>query len=430
MTWEYVVVNICGYTIALGLLWLITRLTRDLLTFAHIFSLFWGLCILASEIPPALEQRPDIETLLVVFGGWWSFLLGSIVVLHKRLPTQAAPYNIDRRPALITLWALVALHVITWRLEMPDIGQLGANIPDIVFGMSALRIHSGFVSQLPWYLQFVRSGFIYYFPLAMLIRYNRWLSRGAFTAIIVAGCIMSLVKFTRAPLLWALMVLLVSWKIIYKPSIKRVTMVATLAGVIFGVLFLAMQTLLVKNLASTGIHASLDAYWGGSVRSYETILRGEYPKYQGSALYSLDLINYTLKKLNVIADYPELVRPYGTNSTNLYTFLDAYTLDAGIVGAMLGAFLTGALVAFVYRILRKRARFGVLVMYVTFVYFCALCTANNEFIRTTIPTMVLFVSGLDAIVMSRSRRAVPVSATKSPQALAAGGRRRLGSCTF
>ncbi len=43
-------------------------------------------------------------------------------------------------------------------------------------------------------------------------------------------------------------------------------------------------------------------------------------------------------------------------------------------------------------------------MYATFVFFCAMSTANNEFIRNTIPMMLVFVFGLDVIVTAPSAK--------------------------
>ncbi len=301
MSWYYILINVYGYSVAAWLLWLITRRARDGFTFAHIFSAFWGLCIVSTEIPPVFENRPDIQTILVLFGAWWSFLLGSLWILRKPIPKGGTSYQLNRGRALITLWALFAVHVITWWIEVPDLRDLGQNLTDIVFGMSELRIHLELNAKIPWYLQFVRSGFIYYFPLATLVRYNRWISRFTFTLIVIAGCAMSLVKFTRAPLLWAIMVLLVSWKLVYKPTIKSVGVVALIAGLGFSGLFLGMQTFLVRDWSNTGVHAALDGYWGGSMRAYETILHGEYPRYKGN-FYTLDMLNYTLEKLGIISD--------------------------------------------------------------------------------------------------------------------------------
>jgi len=55
-------------------------------------------------------------------------------------------------------------------------------------------------------------------------------------------------------------------------------------------------------------------------------------------LYSLDFVDFFAFKVGLKQNYDGLIRPvieFGV-VTNLYTYLDAFTLDAGIPGALMG----------------------------------------------------------------------------------------------
>ena len=402
MEWQYILVDVCGCAGAAYLLRLIDLKTGDHLTFAHIFSVVWGACILACQIPPANRNPPELITIVVLIAGWWAFLTGALLVLQKPLPVKIPIYSVRRRPATIVLWTLVALHVFTWSLEAPPFAHAGiTSVRDIAAFLSAIRVRHLYEVEIPWYLKFVRSGFVYYFPLALIMRRKGWLSRGVLALILCGGGLLTLVKFTRAPLLWATVVLYVSWMVLYRPGVKRCVLTAGLLVFAFTSLFFWMQTFVVdEGLVMQGTHTVLDGYFGGTMRAYESILRGEYPPSDG--WYSLDMVNYVLKKLGFIFAYPELVRDYGTNPTNLYTFLDAYTLDFGIPGAVIGAFVTGAFAAFTYRRMRCSRRVSALTIYVTVTFFCVMSIANNEFIRNTLLMMTVFVVPLDFALAGRS----------------------------
>lgn len=409
MTWELIAVNVCGYAIALSLLMLIWRKTGDYLTFAQVFSLFWGLCILSAQIPPATVAAPDLITILILFVAWWAFLLGALLVLAKPLPRYVPCYDLNKKRALMALWSLVGLHAVAWWVGLPDFDRFDfTSWSNVVSGLADLRVRHGLKTEMPWFLQFVGSGFIYYFPLAVLLLRKGWISRSGLSVIVLMGVFMSLTRFSRAPFLWAAVVLLFSWKLVYKPKAKAVVLTSLIAAAVFIGVFFWMQIILVGSTWSVqGVYAILDGYWGGSMRAYSTIVHGEYPRYE-YGLYSLDAINWALAKLGLISGYPELVRNYGTNATNLYTFLDAYTLDFGIFGAFAGAFVTGIIVAVAYRMVKIYFRLSTLVMYATLTFFCAMSTANNEFIRNTIPMMLVFGIAVDLLITVRKPRFVGV----------------------
>jgi hypothetical protein len=416
VNWEYLAINACGYGMAVLLLLAISRNVADPLSFAHVFSLVWGCCILASQLPPAYASVPAPGTLLVLFSAWWAFLLGSLAVLRKPVLNPLPEYKLKRTTSIVVLWALIAAQIYTLWLERPELEPISVvSLPAALKQLAYLRTQGKLGADIPWFLHFVRSGFVYYLPLALLLRRRRWISRWVLWLAATLAMGTSLVRFTRAPLAWALTVLVVAWWLVYRPGVKKLAIVGVTAVLAFAYVFLWFQAMITQKRPSlVNVYALLDPYWGASMRAYESILLGEYPKYE-DGWYSLDMVNYILKKLKLISDYPELVRHYGTNPTNLYTFLDAYTLDFGIPGALLGAFLTGAATAAVYKLLRTSQRFCLLTLYCTLVYFCVMTTANNEFIRNTFVIVLVFSVGLDAILLKRdSHRVRLVSRGWSP----------------
>ncbi|GAB3930271.1 hypothetical protein GCM10028804_39820 [Larkinella terrae] len=125
-------------------------------------------------------------------------------------------------------------------------------------------------------------------------------------------------------------------------------------------------------------------YVFGGVKAYEMILSGRYSdlSFYDIGLYSTDFFNYTLKKMGLVERYPSLIREYTyAPPTNVYTYLDALTLDFGVIGAILSALILGTIAAYVH----KKAHSTNDILYIS--YYCfinyaiAISFMNNELIR-------------------------------------------------
>jgi oligosaccharide repeat unit polymerase len=149
----------------------------------------------------------------------------------------------------------------------------------------------------------------------------------------------------------------------------------------FCVVFVSIQTVL---QAASGIKAEggevVEAYYGGPMLAYDSIIDGSFPRETG--YYSADMFYYILQKVKLINSdsYPPLIRPYVYN-TNIYTFLDAFTLDGGIFGAILGSVLVGVAGGWIFKKASRRP--SPMMLTVSSMMACSMvdAVANNDFIR-------------------------------------------------
>ena len=145
----------------------------------------------------------------------------------------------------------------------------------------------------------------------------------------------------------------------------------------------------------------LPLYVFGGVGAYQNLLNGGYYKYGDfdSQYYSLDFINYILKTFGFIDSYPDLVREYDPIViTNVYTYLDGFTLDFGILGAFIGSLLIGFFSKIVYlNYLKKESIFN-LILYSSFCYYASFIFMNNEYIRFSVILLIIKIIVLSYIL--------------------------------
>jgi oligosaccharide repeat unit polymerase len=130
--------------------------------------------------------------------------------------------------------------------------------------------------------------------------------------------------------------------------------------------------------------SAINLYVYGGIASYQNLLHGKYyiAEVFGSNYYSFDFINYILKTIGVIGSYPDLVREYDQEfPTNVYTYLDCFTLDFGFMGAFIGSFILGYIGKIVYLRYYKNQSVFDLIIYCSVCYFSSFIFMNNEFIR-------------------------------------------------
>jgi hypothetical protein len=111
---------------------------------------------------------------------------------------------------------------------------------------------------------------------------------------------------------------------------------------------------------------------------------GSFPRSPG--IYSADMVYYSLNKLNLIDpdSFPSIVRPYGDNNTNVYTFLDSFTLDAGPFGALIGSMALGLLGGILFNKVTRNPSIVLVTAYSSFCYYISMSILNNEFTRINI----------------------------------------------
>jgi oligosaccharide repeat unit polymerase len=385
---ETVILNIVGFAGAVLLLCFITRRAGSGSTFAHLFSVVWGPCILAAQLLTTTGNTLSSKTLLVLFGAWWALLVGGLLTIRRQPAIAPREIMINSRRAIAAVLLLFSMHATIVVYEMPP---LGAQKSAILYVL-ALRNpdESSGRTKCPWWLEMFRNDYFIYLPLAVILRKRGLLSRRIFYILVVSACLLTLTRMTRAPLLSCIVTLWSSWTLLNRSPARRAW--GMLAGWLaaFCVVFVSIQATLYTIQGSDAKGVGLvEAYYGASMQAYDTIVDRSFPKEPG--YYSADMIYYTLQKLQIIDSdsYPSLIKPYVYN-TNIYTFLDVFTLDGGIFGAILGAALVGAAGGWLFTKASRRPSLMILAWNAQFAYCVAIAIANNEFIRINfVMTMVL-----------------------------------------
>lgn len=413
---ELVLLNTIGDCGAILLLYLIVYRAGSGNTIAHLFSVVWGPCILAAQLFTTAAHTLSLKTLLVLFAAWWALLAGTLLTIKRPSAVATREVTINRRRALALVLLLVSLQATVVIYELPTIApEQSAN--KLVLALRTTDI-PGDRSKSPWWLEIFRNGFFVYLPLALLLRKRDWLSRRMLCILVVTTCLLALARMTRAPLMATVITLWAAWVLIYRPRALRAWGVLACGAVAFGAVFLTIQTALLSRQTHTAEGAQLiEGYYGGSMRAFQSIVDGTFPKEPG--WYSADMFNYALNKLNMIDTYPSLVRPYGGNGTNIYTFLDAYMLDGGLLGVVLGAGLTGVAGGWLFTRAFRRHSPMMVASYALFAYCIAMAVANNEFIRISPMLTIGLAAGVNRFVVrgsgSRLVAITPAARAVKPQ---------------
>ncbi|WP_421827234.1 O-antigen polymerase [Larkinella sp.] len=343
--------------------------------YIEIYSLLWFLLILGSQLSGPI-YHVKISSLFIVYCSWILFLIPSFFIQENRKYTSADFTSIKNRLKLI----LAILVFTSLLVNIISLYTLLGGVNFFKLGLIALRVEGRQLldEQSTVFYQLFAKCFIIYIPLAMLGYKERIISRFILLVVCFIGLFTCVVTLTRAPILsWAITIL-TSSSIYFKLSNKSYYLIT---------IYLVSPIILVTMLV-TGIDQELldnvKLYLFGGVKAYETILNGEYPdkSFYDSDLYSIDFINYTLKKIGLIDRYPPLIREYTyVPHTNVYTYLDAATLDMGVAGVFFSAISFGAIAAYVHS-KANATKDIVYVSYYCFInYAIAISFMNNELIR-------------------------------------------------
>jgi oligosaccharide repeat unit polymerase len=354
----------------------------NLLNHVSIFSAVWIFLILGSQVTKfvVLEEY----TLTIVYISWYFFLLGSYIFTNKingNKKTIQELSNIKAERNLIRL--CFALTLLSFVLNF-DI------LKKVFFDFSSFSDWAQMRDD-DAFSEFRDNNFLYtlfgntsniYIPISIYLFVTKKISPWTFALIYFVATLLALATFNRAPLLFLLIISLVSYSFITGKVPYKLIFSSTVI-----MLFLFMLTSYYLNINSNDSESSSNLvfiYIFGGISAYQNLLNDGYIAISSfdSQFYSFDFINYILKTIGIITTYPNLVREYDLKvMTNVYTYLDCFTLDFGILGAFFGSFIIGLISKIFYlKFVNNRSIFY-LIIYATFCYYASFIFMNNEYIR-------------------------------------------------
>ena len=365
----------------LGSLYRILKNSVRQIGYLEFYSLIWGCFILGAQAM-GKPYSPNLTTTFVFYSAWLFFLLPSFGIYsgyNEDQPTACPmPGNQLLYRVRQVLFVLVILSLMAngWMIY-----RIAGDLNLVRFGLLALRFQGQHLlaEQSTVFFQLFARNYVIYLPMAVwlyrykAIRFPVLLLIGLFAFLTAATTL------TRAPILVCTMSLFTSFLVFFRPN--------HWLSVGFGLgLFIILIGLTMGLTHDTdALRITLATYFWGSSPAFESLLDGRFPDHAwyDMGLYSTDFLNYTLKKMHLISTYPLLVRPYAPIlvTTNVYTYLDAMTLDFGLVGALISASSLGGLAAYLHRIAHQYQSPFVVAYYGFINYAIAISIMNNELIR-------------------------------------------------
>ena len=210
------------------------------------------------------------------------------------------------------------------------------------------------------------------------------------TIIYLISILIAVAAFTRAPMLYLIIISVV----FYSYQAKRIPYKIILISFSVLVLLFAVSSYFIGEVSQGAVdtNSAIELYVYGGITAYQNLLNGKYFTYDvfDSSFYSFDFINYVLKTFRIIKSYPDLVREYDQDlPTNVYTYLDCFTLDFGVIGAFVGSYILGYISKIIYlKYYRNKSIFD-LILYSTICYFASFIFMNNEYIRFTFVLLIV-----------------------------------------
>jgi oligosaccharide repeat unit polymerase len=381
----YTYINLTGIICVSAAFWI--TYTRNRLSIIHtlLFSVGWGASIGLNQFLFDGSIRVLPETLLLLYGVWLVFFMGVILGQSMSSSDNVTNVPIVKNNSIFILLFLITAHILIKVTELNSIGAFSSIDPtQILTSLAMMRVKQEFAdAEVAWYMQLFRSGFVLYIPLAIMMYKNKYIGKTSVVLVLLVATILSLSNFTRAPILNVIITTWVSLLLIHSGKVVTMLFRGALVLLLSVGFFIFMESTIsfAAKVENNSFMELVAPYFGGPVKAYETILLKSQP-FSDQGFYSFDMINYILKKLGIISEYPDLVKEYVylPFPTNMYTFLDTYTLDFGILGAFAGTFLTGFAIAGVQKYALKGSYLAITV-YALLMYYLVMTPCNNEFIR-------------------------------------------------
>ena len=362
------------------------------LNHVSIFSSVWVFVILGSQLSNFVVL--EYGTLAVLYVSWYCFLIGSYIFNDHQIVPKPINYSYGDDSRLKAICYIIILLAIASNLRI---------LTDVYLNFSSLEDWAqlrkdqefGIYRDNNIIYTLFGSTSIIYIPLAIYLFLKERIKLSVLILTYVIATLIAFATFNRAPILYLLVVSIVFYSFTANKFSYKIILVAALSLLI---IFLVSSYFL-----SGGNYDSNDLplYVFGGVGAYQNLLNGGYYKYGDfdSQYYSLDFINYILKTFGFIDSYPDLIREYDPIViTNVYTYLDGFTLDFGILGAFIGSLLIGFFSKIVYlNYLKKESIFN-LILYSSFCYYASFIFMNNEYIRFSVILLIIKIIVLSYIL--------------------------------
>lgn len=364
-----------------------------------LYSVLWAVLLFVIMLLPIPYQISN-ETFLIFSLAWVFVYLGHIssCIIGREKTTHDSVillenYNLQHlRIALFLLVSLSLLgNVMFYKNVLNNLSSLEALVSlRTTEGQELIAESSGFVFNV-----FGRI-YVLYVPLALILLQQKALSKWWVMLIILIAAATSAGSLTRAPVLFLAVIVFVS---VYTLRIKipRWAVLSAAAAFIALLWYTTSQIALLQGEtdSSSIFLDTVKLYFLGSLVAFDGLMHGHYvdTNIYDVSLYSFDFINYFIKKIGLISTYPSLVRPYAPAlETNVYTYLDAFALDFGITGIIIGAFIVGVLSGIIALRIGKKINLVVLSLFCYWCYGLSFSHVNNEFIRSYV--VIIFVLAL------------------------------------
>jgi oligosaccharide repeat unit polymerase len=346
----------------------------------NIFGFVWPFITVGTQL--VYPHSLSIEIIILYYFCWLFYILGSSLINQERHKNY-----INITFSIRKIQVLIAILVIFNIVSNFEILSLILNTQNI-FAWGALRKDNSFddLESNIFFTLFQRS-YLIYIPLGIYLYSKNQISKINLFIIIFIGIVFSALKFTRAPILNLFIVLIVSYVYIYKRKLPVFLVISSIVVVFFA--FGSSVLILTEGISYKEVFDDVKLYLFGGQVAFQDFYYGKYLEYNTFDVnnFSFDFINYILKKIGLIETYPSYVRNYSNRfgiSTNIYTYLDAFYYDFGVLGCLFGSFFIGLLSDFVYYLYIKGRNVIVLIFYGYICYCNCFVFANNEFIRFSV----------------------------------------------
>lgn len=381
-----IIVNILFLFFGINLFLLINKRYSSLINHVSIFTSVWLFIILGSQLSGYAEFQ--LNTLVVVYLSWYFYLIGSYLSESEIDIDAVVVKIIDIEKIKIACYVLVVLSFLA-NLTI---------LKDVFFNFSSFEVWAKMRNDQAFadyrdgnyfYTIFGNTSNIY-LPLGIYLFMEKKINSLVLIVIYLVSILIAVAAFTRAPMLYLIIISIV----FFSYQAKRIPYKLILTSFTVLVLLFAVSSYFIGEVSQGAIdtNSAINLYLYGGITAYQNLLNGKYFTYDvfDSSFYSFDFINYILKTFRVIKSYPDLVREYDQDlPTNVYTYLDCFTLDFGFMGAFLGSYILGYISKIIYlRYYRNQSIFD-LILYSTICYFASFIFMNNEYIRFTFVLLIV-----------------------------------------
>ena len=357
------------------------------LSHLDIFCVVWIFILLFSQL--INQEAFETYNLVLLYSSLISFILGSIIIINKDSDYQfinlkASKYDIN------VFWTLYVLFIYFNLDKFQDYLTNGISFENLAknrINRSLFELYGE--SNILKTVLGDNANLI--FPMSLFLYYKKSISSFSFFLISGSIILIFLSSFTRSPFFFLIVMYLFVYSL-YKNKINYLRISLLLIPLlVFFVFTNSIINIASNNLTSDNM-SDIKTYIFGGISALQNMFKNLYiDNYEyDSKYYSFDFINYILKNLGFIDTYPSLMREYDNiYSTNVYTYLDAFFLDFGHWGCIIGSFALGAICSFVYRRAFIFNDIYFFFLYSNIIYYTAFIFMNNEFIRFSF--LLLFV---------------------------------------